>query len=99
MINQFSKFLNRLFSSKSKPSFTPSGHSSISYKEYSVRADPELQGNQWITAGIISKELNGSIKEYRFVRGDFHASRESANEFSISKACQIIDLEGEKIFE
>ena len=90
MINQFSKFLNRLFSSKSKPSFTPSGHSSISYKEYSVRADPELQGNQWITAGIISKEL---------VRGDFHASRESANEFSISKACQIIDLEGEKIFE
>ena len=63
MINQFSKFLNRLFSSKSKPSFTPSGHSSISYKEYSVRADPELQGNQWITAGIISKELNGSIKE------------------------------------
>ncbi|PPR12941.1 MAG: hypothetical protein CFH42_01919 [Alphaproteobacteria bacterium MarineAlpha12_Bin1] len=98
MINRFYKFLDRLFGSK-KISFPSSDHSSISYKGYSVRADPELQGNQWITAGRISKEINGSIKEYRFVRGDFHASKESANEFSISKACQIIDLEGEKIFE
>jgi hypothetical protein len=34
----------------------------------------------------------------RFVRGDMHHSREDAIAFTVSKAKQIIDLQGDRIF-
>ena len=37
-------------------------------------------------------------KEHRFIRADAYASYDDAVAFTVSKARQIIDLQGEKIF-
>ena len=38
------------------------------------------------------------MKEHRFVRAEMHSSREAAVEFSIAKARQLIDEQGERLF-
>ena len=37
--------------------------------------------------------------EHRFIRADRHASLEEAVEFSLSKGRQIVDQQGERIFD
>jgi len=39
------------------------------------------------------------VKEHRFVRADTHHGKEDAITFAISKAKQIIDLQGDRMFE
>jgi hypothetical protein len=38
------------------------------------------------------------VKEHRFIRVDTHASKDDAIAFSITKAQQIIDEQGDRIF-
>lgn len=72
----------------------------VDYKEYEIRPDPLNEGGHWLTAGVIAKEFpDGVVREHAFLRGDRHASRDTAVEFTIVKARQIIDLEGDRIFE
>jgi hypothetical protein len=71
----------------------------VEYKGYSIRATPYRADGQYQTAGIIEKTSAEGVKEHRFVRADTHPSREAAIEFAISKAKQIIDLQGDRMFE
>ena len=50
------------------------------------------------TAGIIEKDAADGVKEHRFIRADTHQSKEDAVAFAISKAKQIIDLQGDRCF-
>jgi hypothetical protein len=60
-------------------------------------ADPVEYKDQ--TAGTIAREIGGVRKEHRFIRADACASYEEAVNFTLSKARQIIDLQGAKIFD
>ena len=71
----------------------------VAYKGYMVRPAPQREGSQWLVAGVISKTVGGEVKEHKFVRSDVYGSRQSAVEFSLYKGQQIIDLEGDRIFE
>lgn len=71
---------------------------SVEYKGYTIRAAPYANKGQYQTAGVIEKEIAGEIRQHRFVRADLHASRDQAIEFSIAKAQQIIDEQGDRIF-
>lgn len=71
----------------------------VPYNGYMIQPDPQPEGSRWLTAGVITKTFGETVKEHRFVRGDYHASHDSAVEFSISKGQQIIDLEGDRIFD
>ena len=71
----------------------------VDYKGYMIHPDPQREGPQWLTAGRITKRFGEIEKEHKFVRGDFHASRDSAVEFSVTKGQQIVDLEGDRIFD
>jgi hypothetical protein len=51
------------------------------------------------TAGTIEKDTPEGVKQHYFVRADTHQSREDAIAFSIAKAKQIIDLQGDGIFK
>ena len=42
--------------------------------------------------------MGGELKEHSFVRAETHPSRDQAIEFSIAKAQQIIDEQGERMF-
>jgi hypothetical protein len=70
----------------------------VEYKGYRIRATPYRNNGAFQTAGIIEKDTPEGVKEHRFIRADTHQGRDDAIAFAISKAKQIIDLQGDRIF-
>lgn len=69
------------------------------YKGYEVVATPFAAEGQYQASGTISKEINGARQEHRFIRADRFASMEEAASFSLVKARQIIDQNGDRMFK
>ena len=84
----------RLFS---RDTAEPSGDA-IEYDDYRIRPTPYRSQGQYQTCGVIEKVIAGEVREHRFIRAELHPSREAAVEFSIAKAKQIIDEQGDKLF-
>ena len=70
----------------------------VEYKGYRIRPTPFRANGHYQTAGIIEKDTPEGVKEHRFIRADTHQSREDAVAFAVSKAKQIIDLQGDRMF-
>jgi hypothetical protein len=70
----------------------------VEYKGYVIRPAPYKNNGHYQTAGIIAREIDGVTKEHRFIRADAYASYDDAVTFTINKARQIIDLQGERMF-
>jgi hypothetical protein len=71
----------------------------VEYKGYIIRAAPYKNNGAWQTAGVIERALDGVRKEHRFIRADAYASYDDAVTFTLNKARQIIDLQGDRMFE
>jgi hypothetical protein len=71
----------------------------VEYKGYVIRAAPYKNNGQYQTAGVITREIGGVTKEHRFIRADAYASYDDAVSFTLNKARQIVDLQGERMFE
>jgi hypothetical protein len=71
----------------------------VEYKGFAIRAAPYKNNGHYQTAGIIEREIGGVRQEHRFIRADSYASYDDAVNFTLNKARQIIDLQGERIFE
>ncbi|MDJ0611394.1 MAG: HlyU family transcriptional regulator [Kiloniellales bacterium] len=74
------------------------GGTAFEYQGYIIRATPRRQGAQWLTVGVIAKEIDGELKEQSFIRADTHPTREDAENCAIGKAKNIIDQQGEDLF-
>ena len=72
---------------------------SAEYKGFTITAAPRREGGQWLTAGVIAKEIDGEMKEHQFIRADRHGSKDGAESFSLDKARQIVDEQGERLFQ
>jgi len=70
----------------------------VEYKGYTIRPAPYKNDGHYQTAGMIEREVDGVRKEHRFIRADAFASFEDAVSFSLGKAKQIVDLQGERMF-
>lgn len=70
----------------------------VEYKGYRIRPTPFRANGHYQTAGIIEKDTPEGVKEHRFIRADTHQSKEDAVTFAVSKAKQIIDLQGDRMF-
>ena len=70
----------------------------VDYNGFKIYPAARPQNGQWLTAGVIRKEITGEVKEHRFVRADTHASAAAANDFAVVKGRQIIDEQGERMF-
>jgi hypothetical protein len=68
------------------------------YKGFTIAPAPYPEGGQYQLAGSISKDIDGSVKTHTFVRADRFSSAEEAVEFTLVKARQIIDQQGDKVF-
>jgi hypothetical protein len=71
----------------------------VEYKGYIIRAAPYKNNAAYQTAGVIERELDGVRKEHRFIRADAYASYDDAVTFTLNKARQIIDLQGDRMFD
>ncbi len=70
----------------------------VEYKGFTIRATPFKNEGHYQTAGVIEREIGGVRKEHRFIRADAYARYDDAVSFTLTKARQIIDLQGERIF-
>jgi hypothetical protein len=70
----------------------------VEYKGFRILPAPYRSNNQYQTAGTIEKDTPDGLKEHRFIRADTYASRDDAVAFTVSKAKQIIDQQGDRIF-
>jgi hypothetical protein len=69
------------------------------YNGYSIHPAPRRQGSGWLTAGSITKEFPDGVKEHQFIRADTYTDHTDAVAFCIQKAKQIIDEQGDRMFD
>ena len=91
-------FLKRLFGGAAKNGEAAVVGEPAEHNGFTIRATPFPQDGQYQTCGIISKEIDGTTKEHRFVRADRFPSADLAAEHAVRKGRQIIDEQGETIF-
>lgn len=70
----------------------------IEHKGFTIVATPYKADGQYQTCGVVSKEIDGVVKEHKFVRADRFAALDDAVDVSIRKGQQMIDEQGEGIF-
>lgn len=85
--------------SKSAEPAAPKTVREAEHKGFHIAAQPYLEGGQYQLAGIITKDIGGETKTHRFVRADRFASLDDAADFAITKARQIIDQQGDRLFD
>ncbi len=69
------------------------------YKGYQIIPEPVNEGGQYRTAGRITKEINGELKESRFIRADNNGDLQASIEHCAYKGKQIIDEQGDSLFQ
>jgi len=70
----------------------------VEYKGFVLRAAPYKTNGVYQTAGTIERDVGGVRKEHRFIRADTYPSYEDAVSFTLNKARQIVDLQGDRMF-
>ena len=95
-------FLKALFGRREagadKPEPGAAAGPATEYKGYRIRPAPYQADGQYQTAGTIEKDFPDGTKTHRFVRADKHGGKDDAIAFSVSKAQQIIDEQGDGLF-
>ena len=94
-------FLKRLFGGGSGSTEAPEAAApakQIEHKGFLVSATPYKAEGQYQTCGVVSKEIDGVVKEHRFIRADRFAGLDDAVDVSLKKGIQLIDEQGERIF-
>lgn len=69
------------------------------YKGFTIRAKLMTVGSEYQLAGQIEKDVDGERKVYEFVRADRFSSKEDVQSFALAKARQIIDEQGNTLFQ
>lgn len=95
-------FLKRLFGGGGDKADDPGSAASakqIEYKGFVIKATPyKADGGQFQTCGVVSKEIDGVVKEHRFIRADRFAALDDAIDISLKKGRQLVDEQGDRIF-
>ena len=71
----------------------------VEYNGYQIYFTPKKSGAQWLTAGLIVKETPEGRREQAFIRAETHPGQDSARDFAMIKARQIIDEQGDRLFK
>lgn len=95
-------FLKRLFggggSAEGGGDAAPTG-SAIEHNGFTIRATPYKAEGQFQTCGVVSKEIDGVVREHRFVRADRFSSQTDAADMALKKGRQIVDEQGSRLFD
>jgi hypothetical protein len=96
-------FLKKLFGGGAEKSgeaaAAPAAKKQIEYNGYTIKATPYKEQGQFQTCGVVSKTIDGVVKEHRFIRADRFSDEQSATDHAIIKGQQIVDQVGDRIFE
>ncbi len=91
-------FLKRLFggggSDKAKAEAP-----SIEYEGFLISSTPQNEGGQFRLCGIISKEVDGELREHKLIRADILGSPDEAHQACFRKGRQVIDEQGKRLLK
>lgn len=92
-------FFKKLFGGgkASEPAAEPAG-ATVDYKGFRITPKPYKTGSEYQTAGLITKDIDGAVKEHSFVRAERHPSFDAALDYSLMKGKQIVDQMGDRVF-
>lgn len=93
-------FLKRLFGGGSAEGSDAAAKpvKQVEHKGFVVSATPYKVDGQYQTCGVVSKEIDGVLKEHKFIRADRFAGLDDAADIAIRKGVQLIDEQGERLF-
>ncbi|TPK86304.1 HlyU family transcriptional regulator [Mesorhizobium sp. B2-4-17] len=70
----------------------------VEHKGFLISATPYKAEGQYQTCGVVSKEIDGVMKERKFIRADRFAGLDDAVDISIKKGIQLVDEQGDRMF-
>lgn len=91
-------FLKKLFGGGATESKAEGPVSQIEHNGFVIRATPMKEGNEYLLCGVISKEVDGVIREHQFIRADRFPSADTAIEITFQKGRKIIEEQGDRMF-
>ena len=74
-------------------------HASESYKDFTITPDPAREGPTFRIRAHIAKDIGGQTKTHTLIRADTLNDEEAAVAASLVKARQLIDEQGERLFD
>jgi hypothetical protein len=94
--------LKRLFGLGSREE-TPAGSASrtaqeVEHQGFLIKVTPLKAGGQFQVCGVITREIDGAVKQHRFIRADRFAAWDDVVDVSIRKGRQLIDEQGDRLF-
>lgn len=72
---------------------------SETYEGFEIQAAPAGEAAGWRVAGVISKVVDGEERSHQFVRADTCPDADSAAAMTLRKARQLIDEQGDALFD
>jgi hypothetical protein len=92
-------FLKRLFGGGSGDApGNAAAAKQVEHKGFLVSATPYKADGQYQTCGVVTKEVDGVLKEHKFIRADRFAGLDDAVDISIKKGIQLVEEQGERLF-
>ena len=95
-------FLKKLFGGTGAASSEPAAAAvtgETEHKGFTIKAIPFKENGQFQTAGLIEKEVGGTLKTHRFVRADRSPSVEEVTSLALQKGQLMVDQMGESLFQ
>jgi hypothetical protein len=95
-------FLRKLFGGGGPASAAPTEGSvtgEVEHKGFTIKAVPFKENGQYQTAGLIEKEIGGTLKSHRFVRADRSPSVDEVTALALQKGQLMVDQMGESLFD
>ena len=90
-------FLKKLFGIGNSDGESNKDAPSIEYEGFLVRSTPQNEGGQFRLCGIISKEVDGELREHKLIRADILPNADEAHQSCFRKARQVIDEQGDRL--
>ena len=69
------------------------------YQGFAITPEPVNEGGRYRIGATISKDIGGETKSHHLIRADVLDDQQSAVDASIRKAKQVIDEQGDRIFD
>ncbi len=92
-------FFSKLFGGGKTEEATPVEGRSVEHKGFTIRATPFKEAGQFQTCGVIAKQTEEGVKEHRFIRADRFAGMDEASDVALAKGRQIVDEQGDRLFD
>jgi hypothetical protein len=87
-------FFKKLFGGGTAKEETPAE----TYEGFAITPTPIREGTQWRISARIEKKVGDAVKTHTLMRADTVGDKETAEVFSVRKAKQVIDEQGDRLF-